>query len=332
MTVDTRYQVFVSSTFADLKEERQAVMQALLSLDHFPAGMELFPASDEDQLTLIKGVIDDSDYYILVIGGRYGSIDASGLSYTEMEFDHALATKKPVLAFIHERPDEIPAGKTDQNDVLRERLNTFKKKVQTGRHVKYWSNPDDLKAKVIQSMAAETKRNPQEGWVRASQSSDPAAIEALRQEIDRLESELSTVTTEPPEDSDKYAGGDDKFTVAISYRQGTMLMTGEMNVTWNEIFFEVGPIMLEEASETQMKERLSKELTQYEDGNVPDTADEPRISDKSFETIKVQLLALGLVHRSPKRHVPSDTHRYWSLTPYGETLLMKLRAITKKSG
>src|SRR5262245_54384271 len=64
--MDKRYQVFVSYTFADLQEERQAVMQALLSLDHFPAGMELFPASDEDQLALIKGVIDDSDYYVLV--------------------------------------------------------------------------------------------------------------------------------------------------------------------------------------------------------------------------------------------------------------------------
>jgi len=77
--MDKRYQVFVSSTFADLKEERQAVMQALLSLDHFPAGMELFPASDEDQWALIKGVIDDSDYYVLVVGGRYGSMRWSRL-------------------------------------------------------------------------------------------------------------------------------------------------------------------------------------------------------------------------------------------------------------
>jgi hypothetical protein len=72
--MDKRYQIFVSSTFADLQQERQAVMQALLSLDHFPAGMELFPASDEDQWALIKGVIDDSDYYVLVIGGRYSPI------------------------------------------------------------------------------------------------------------------------------------------------------------------------------------------------------------------------------------------------------------------
>jgi hypothetical protein len=172
--MDKRYQVFVSSTFADLKEERQAVMQALLSLDHFPAGMELFPASDEDQWALIKGVIDDSDYYVLVIGGRYGSTSSSGLSYTEMEFDYAAWTKKPILAFIHEKPEDIPAGKTDQSDRLRKQLDAFKKKVETARHVKYWTNPDNLKAKVIQAAAAETKRNPQEGWIRASRAVDPA--------------------------------------------------------------------------------------------------------------------------------------------------------------
>lgn len=164
--VDRRYQIFVSSTFADLQEERQAVMQALLSLDHFPAGMELFPASDEDQWALIKGVIDDSDYYVLVVGGRYGSTTEEGLSYTEMEFDYARTTKKPILAFVHQNPELITAGKTDLSDRARERLRLFRKKVETGRHVKFWNGSDDLRAKVIQSVSAETKRNPQEGWVR----------------------------------------------------------------------------------------------------------------------------------------------------------------------
>ena len=44
--MDKRYQVFVSSTFEDLQEERKEVMQALLELDCIPAGMELFPAAN----------------------------------------------------------------------------------------------------------------------------------------------------------------------------------------------------------------------------------------------------------------------------------------------
>ena len=61
-----KYQVFVSSTYEDLKEERKEVMQALLELDCIPSGMELFPAADDDQWTLIKRVINECDYYIVI--------------------------------------------------------------------------------------------------------------------------------------------------------------------------------------------------------------------------------------------------------------------------
>jgi len=65
-----RYQVFVSSTFADLQQERRDVIQTLLKMNCIPAGMELFPASDETQLDFIKRVIDDCDYYLLIIAAQ----------------------------------------------------------------------------------------------------------------------------------------------------------------------------------------------------------------------------------------------------------------------
>ena len=78
--MDKRYQVFISSTCADLKEERRAVIQTVIQLNCIPAGMELFPAADEEQLAFIKRVIDDCDYYLLIIGGRYGSVDEGALA------------------------------------------------------------------------------------------------------------------------------------------------------------------------------------------------------------------------------------------------------------
>ena len=81
--MEKRYQVFVSSTFADLKEERRRVMQALMEMDCIPAGMELFPAADEEQWVFIRRVIDDCDYYLLIVGGRYGSVTPEGVSYAE---------------------------------------------------------------------------------------------------------------------------------------------------------------------------------------------------------------------------------------------------------
>ena len=81
MTSQPRYQVFVSSTYEDLREERQQTTQAILEAGSFPAGMELFPASDDSQWELIKRVIEESDYYVAIVAGRYGSIGPTGLSY-----------------------------------------------------------------------------------------------------------------------------------------------------------------------------------------------------------------------------------------------------------
>lgn len=105
----------------------------------------------------------------------------------------------------------------------------------------------------------------------------------------------------------------------------------DVPVTWNTIFFEVGPILMEEATEQQMKQRLSSEIWRYDFGKFPEGA-KTSISDDTFDTIKVQLFALGLTQKSSKKHVPSDTNRYWALTPYGETILMKLRGIPKSDG
>ena len=135
--MDKRYQVFVSSTYADLKEERQHVLQALMEMDCIPAGMELFPAADEEQWEFIKKVIDDCDYYLLIIGGRYGSTTADGISYTEKEFDYAVEKGLRVVALIHGAPDDIPFGKSEQDPVLREKLISFKDKVMDGRLVKF---------------------------------------------------------------------------------------------------------------------------------------------------------------------------------------------------
>ncbi len=81
-------------------------MQALLFLDCIPAGMEPFPASDDDQWTLIKSVIDDSDYYLVIIAGRYGSVDVAGVGYTEKEYDYAVSIGKPVIGFLHQDPGQ----------------------------------------------------------------------------------------------------------------------------------------------------------------------------------------------------------------------------------
>ena len=72
MISQVHYQVFVSSTYEDLREERQQATQTVLETSCFPSGMELFPASDDTQWELIKRVIQESDYYIVIVAGRCG--------------------------------------------------------------------------------------------------------------------------------------------------------------------------------------------------------------------------------------------------------------------
>jgi hypothetical protein len=110
-----KLQVFVSSTFIDLKEERQAAVEAILSSKHIPAGMELFTAGNESQLTTIKKWIDESDVYMLILGGRYGSIEGkSGKSYTQIEYEYAVKKGMPVFTvilsqkFLHRKKSEHP--------------------------------------------------------------------------------------------------------------------------------------------------------------------------------------------------------------------------------
>ena len=96
-----RLQIFISSTYIDLIPERQAAVAAILKSGHIPAGMELFTAGDRSQMDTIKQWIDESDVYMLILGGRYGSVEpTSGISYTELEYDYAVQQSKPLFAVV----------------------------------------------------------------------------------------------------------------------------------------------------------------------------------------------------------------------------------------
>ncbi len=176
--MEKRYQVFVSSTYEDLRVERQEVMQALLELDCIPSGMELFPAADEDQWSLIKRVIDECDYYIVICAGRYGSISSSGISYTEMEYRYALEQGKPTLAFLHENPHKLASGMCEQTDDGKEKLKQFRN-LLAQKHCKFWDGPADLGSVVSRSLIRLIRQRPAVGWVRANELAEGAAAAVM---------------------------------------------------------------------------------------------------------------------------------------------------------
>lgn len=164
--MEKKYQIFISSTYLDLKDERQAVSRAILDLGHIPSGMELFPATNSSQMEYIRKVIDDCDYYVIILGGRYGSVGPEGLSYTEQEYNYAIQTGLPVLAFIHENVGDLKVKNTDTDEGLKAQLAAFKEKVRGSRIVKLWSEIGNLQSSVITSLTSEFANSPRVGWRR----------------------------------------------------------------------------------------------------------------------------------------------------------------------
>ena len=236
--MNKRYQVFVSSTYADLKEERQRVIQTLMEMDCIPSGMELFPAADEEQLEFIKRVIDDCDYYLLIIGGRYGSIANDGLSYTEQEYDYAIEKGIKVIALLHQNPDAIPMGRSESDKVLRERLSLFRQKVSSNRLVKFWNNANDLPGLVALSLSKAIKLYPSTGWIRG----DNGSSEELFKEINQLRKENQKLINQqnPTRSLSKLDRSilEKKITISFSYQNNNEKQSHSINAefTWKQIF------------------------------------------------------------------------------------------------
>lgn len=185
-----RLQVFVSSTYTDLIEERQAAVEAILTAGHFPAGMELFAAGDESQMDAIKQWIDESDIYLLVLGGRYGSIDPkSGKSYTHMEYAYALQQEKPLFACVLTEQAIDKKVKDSGKSVLEMndpgKLKEFRELVLS-KLVKMCDDKKDIKIAVGETLANLARSDKLVGWVRADNHAD---MSILADEIARLSKE-----------------------------------------------------------------------------------------------------------------------------------------------
>lgn len=172
--MEKKYSFFISSTYEDLKEERDAVIHKVLTLGQFPVGMEMFSAVNMDQWNVIKKSIDSCDYYILIIGNKYGSIDEdSGLSYTEKEFDYAISQGIPVLAFIADDNINLSVSKVEQDAEKIIGLRKFKDKVKkSDLYVSFWNSKDKLEALVSQSISKSILDSDRPGWIRCNANMD----------------------------------------------------------------------------------------------------------------------------------------------------------------
>jgi hypothetical protein len=190
MAQKKKLQVFISSTYLDLLDERQAAVEAILTAGHIPAGMELFTAGDESQMDVIKRWIDDSDIYLLILGGRYGSLDPkSEKSYTQLEYEYALEKGKPLFSVVINEDYLEKKVKKHGSAVIEkdhpQKLKSFRALVLT-QMVKFWSDPRDIKLSILETIAEFSWRADLTGWIPGNEAVDTGA---LAEEIARLAKE-----------------------------------------------------------------------------------------------------------------------------------------------
>ncbi len=169
--MDKKLQVFVSSTYTDLLEERQAAVEAILQAGHIPAGMELFSAGNDSQLQTIYKWIDESDVYMLILGGRYGSIDTkTGKSYTQLEYEYALSKNIPVFSivlsdtYLTNNISKNGLNNTIEQDAP-DKYQNFKSLVMS-KIIKYANDTKDIKIGIITSLYSLLDTYPVIGWVK----------------------------------------------------------------------------------------------------------------------------------------------------------------------
>lgn len=169
-----KLQVFISSTYTDLKEERQVAVQAVLRSGNIPAGMELFKADDKSQMAVIDNWIDQSDVYLLILGGRYGSLDKeSNKSYTQLEYEYALSKQTPVFAIVlSDKFLQDKANKTSKETIYEQQnrtlYNNFKDQV-TSKMVEFASDAKDIRSSILAKMYDFKDDKKLIGWIRTNE-------------------------------------------------------------------------------------------------------------------------------------------------------------------
>jgi len=166
---EIKYQIFISSTYEDLKEEREAVIKTILSLYHIPIGMEMFNAGDNDQWTVISKTIETSDYYVVIIGERYGSTTDTGVSYTEKEYDYAVSKGIPVYTFLKDENSPSTPEQKEKDTANQQKLSAFREKAKK-KMADFWKTKDELTTKLSISLHKAFTEQPRTGWVRATQN------------------------------------------------------------------------------------------------------------------------------------------------------------------
>ncbi|WP_101689117.1 DUF4062 domain-containing protein [Dysgonomonas massiliensis] len=321
---DKRFQVFISSTFNDLIEERAEVTQAIMELNHMPYGMEAFPAANETQWEWIKRAIRESDYYIVIIGGKYGSVNPkTEISYTEMEYRYAEEVGVPTIAFLVDSSVDLPKSKIETDPIKAEKLQKFKDYIENNKLRKSYISKEDLKSKVIVSFMQLINSCPRTGWIRANSLKNYTSNDEVIQ-LMKENAELKAKLAEKGAygiDINSMAKGKDKYKLqyeTFDYSSNTK-NDSELEVTWDELFQAIGTDFY---MGTTSKKTNDIKYIIYSYIKYTKEKDISELKDECLTKVLIQFETLGYLQK--------DKFGFWSLSSKGKEYYLSLNIIKNR--
>lgn len=341
--MNKKLQVFISSTYIDLIEERQAAVQAVLDAGHIPAGMELFKAGNTSQLETIYKWIDNSDVYMLILGGRYGSIEEkTGKSYTQLEYEYAIDKGLPVFSvvlrddFLKRKSDILGEERTIEKSNVSQ-YNNFKNLVMS-KIVREVSDCKDIMLAVHTTLKDFMEEYKFVGWVRSNSTELNAdllkqindmsnLISDLKKEKDRLRQELDDLN-QSFESNLAFEGQliqiEGKYQENYGRPGASHFVDRAVSkeITWDKMFLLWAPYLIQTSNYYRAKQSLERALKDYMGHYF-------EMRDNLFQTIKIQYHALGLIKAFEANSTAGGTAEFISLTEKGKNYLIRKSAITK---
>lgn len=330
--MNKKYQVFISSTYQDLKDEREQAIKAVLEMGHIPVGMEMFSAGDEEQWQLIARQIESTDYYVIIVGHRYGSETEECVSYTEKEYDYAKTCGVPILGFIIDDKASWPADRVDSDHKKKKKLDKFKCKVKS-KLVQFWNGKEDLHGKISISLIKAMNTNPRVGWSRTDES---IGIN-ITKELSRLSEENASLREANKELTSKQIEAADEVRAVVNLlNENSRVLPIRSELSWDsstdhdrtllQIFLAAAPNLILENTTEGVATNIAHSIvsTKYYK-NWP-------FGKVNTEHLIADFVALDLVEPSNKKHAVSDKSLYWSLTKLGKQVQKRSRRIQLEEG
>ncbi|CAI3151630.1 hypothetical protein MWMV17_MWMV17_02762 [Acinetobacter calcoaceticus] len=323
--LDTRYQIFISTSGRDMQPERMVLSQTLVGMGFFAWGLEhRTPLTT----TLARRQIDECDYVILLLGSQYGEQAISGVSYLSLEYEYALSQAKPIIVFMHEQPENREIDLQETHPQLKDKFLAFRKKLlHEAKHIFYFKTPRELELAVRLNIPLMVEQHIGQGWVPAHQA------QQLQDEIRLLKSkilQLEQRVTEPSTQLNEVAPQDIfAFEYQIqAFQDGNFKeLKRQRQMTWSQLLS-----VLAKRFETAMpEENFAACLNEYlNQAGLEDARQElPRahavacaqINHKALFRIKNQMQSQGWI-------VPTQTEQsygLWKLTTKAQKILLSYK-------